>query len=354
MGRRLAYGFAILIALLTFAPQLVRADWWLLRSLDFPRAQLFVLALVAGGALGPFLEPPRRRPGSVANLLFAAALGAAALQGARILPYTPMWPDQVHSAAGVRGPTIRLLVANVLIDNRDSSRLLGQVDRWKPDVVVLTEPDAWWAAALRPLREDYPHVVEVPRENAYGMMLFSRLPLLDARVQYLVEPDVPSIRADVELGSRRVALRLVHPRPPIPSAGTTTERDAELLIVGREVRRLGRPAIVAGDLNDVAWSRTTRLFQRISGTLDPRRGRSLYSTFHADYPFLRWPLDHVFHTEHFELVRIARLGHNGSDHFPILVELRLTPAAPREQEPLPLDEDDRDEAREQIREAEEQ
>jgi hypothetical protein len=208
----------------------VRADWWLLRALDFPRAQLFVLALVAAGALMPFLERPRKRPGSVANLLLVAALGAAVLQGARILPYTPLWPDQVHSAAGAPGPTIRLLVANVLIDNRDRSRLLRQVDRWKPDVVVLTEPDDWWAAAVRPLREDYPHAVEVPLPNAYGMILYSRLPLLDPAVQYLVEPDVPSIRADVEVGGRRVALRLVHPRPPIPSTGTTTERDAELLI----------------------------------------------------------------------------------------------------------------------------
>jgi endonuclease/exonuclease/phosphatase (EEP) superfamily protein YafD len=180
MGRRLAYGFALLIALLTFVPQVVRADWWLLRALDFPRAQLFVLALVAAGALAPFLERPRRRPRSAANLLFVAALAAAVLQGARILPYTPLWRDQVHSAAGAAGPTIRLLVANVLIDNRDRTRLLHQVGRWKPDVIVLTEPDAWWAAALRPLREDYPHTVEVPLPNAYGMMLYSRLPLLDA------------------------------------------------------------------------------------------------------------------------------------------------------------------------------
>ena len=82
---------------------------------------------------------------------------------------------------------------------------------------------------------------------------------------------------------------------------------------------------MAGDFNDVAWSYTTDLFRDLSGLLDPRRGRGLYATFPADYPLLRWPLDHVFHSEALALVEMRRLGDVGSDHFPILVELAAVP-----------------------------
>ncbi len=108
--------------------------------------------------------------------------------------------------------------------------------------------------------------------------------------------------------------------------------NAELLIVGREVNRRDRPTIIAGDFNDVAWSHTTTLFQKTSGLLDPRVGRGMYSTFNATHPLLRWPLDHVFHSDHFKLVRMERGPSWGSDHFPIFIELKLESGAQAEQE----------------------
>ena len=62
-------------------------------------------------------------------------------------------------------------------------------------------------------------------------------------------------------------------------------------------------------------------FKRIANVLDPRIGRGLFSSFHADYPMLRWPLDHVFHSEQFELLSLDVLPDIGSDHFPVLAGL---------------------------------
>ena len=94
-------------------------------------------------------------------------------------------------------------------------------------------------------------------------------------------------------------------------------------MVGIEARADDLPAVVSGDLNDVAWSATTRRFQRLSQLLDPRVGRGFFSTFDARIPILRWPLDHLFHDSRFRLIKMERLPKIGSDHFPILFQLAL-------------------------------
>jgi len=114
---------------------------------------------------------------------------------------------------------------------------------------------------------------------------------------------------------------------------------------------MDEPVIVTGDMNDVAWSYTTRLFRKISRMLDPRVGRGMFSTFHARYPLMRWPLDHLFHSAHFTVVQVKRLSYFDSDHFPILVELELTRGIEKVQESLDATHEDEKEAEEKINKA---
>jgi endonuclease/exonuclease/phosphatase (EEP) superfamily protein YafD len=118
--------------------------------------------------------------------------------------------------------------------------------------------------------------------------------------------------------------------------------------VGKEVKSKEAPVIVMGDLNDVAWSHTSYLFRNISGLLDPRVGRGFYNTFHANYPFIRFPLDHFFHSNDFRLLDLQRLPYCGSDHFPIYIDLSYEPSAERQQPKLEATPDEHEEATEKI------
>ena len=330
---------------------LIRRDEWWFRGADFPRLQILFVGLVALAGL-LFINAEWT---SVRELLLLGVIAAVAYQLKMVLPYTPVWKKQVlhvrQDQLNVE-QQISLLVANVLTPNHKHHLLLEQIDRLQPDVVLTLETDQVWQEALKPIEADYPYRVAVPQDNLYGMHLYSRLPLADTEVKFILSDETPSIHATIRLRSGlNVQLYCLHPKPPSPTeAKDSTLRDAELLIVGDQIKDIDESCIVMGDLNDVAWSRTTRLFQRISGLLDPRVGRYFMNTFHADYPLLRWSLDHIFHSTDFGLVEMKRLPHIGSDHFPIYVVLQTGRIFEQKQQELEQTESDEDEAQQAIQE----
>ena len=142
-----------------------------------------------------------------------------------------------------------------------------------------------------------------------------------------------------------------HPRPPEPLDNQdSTPRDAELVLVGRAIGDdpADPPTIVTGDLNDVAWSYTTRLFLRLSGLLDPRIGRGFFNSYNARNPLFRFPLDHFFHSNDFRLIELRRLDFVGSDHFPMYLALSYEPARQEEQPEAEADANDREQADEMV------
>ena len=314
----------------TALPLLPGERWWI-RICDFPRLQVSVGALLALAAYVASWSAPGAWQLAFAGLL-AAALGYQAFM---MFPYTPLARRQVEQAAAPAGRnSISIVFANVLIENRNAVGLLAILEEEQPDLVLTAETDAWWQAQLDSLARTYPYVVRQPQENSYGMALYSRLELVEPQVKFLVQADVPSIHAAVRLrDGTLVELRCLHPRPPAPrEAPDSGPRDRELIVVGKELRGKRAPCIVLGDLNDVAWSRTNYRFQELSGLLDPRIGRGFYHTFHARYFFLRYPLDHCFHSRHFRLASFKRLRAFGSDHFPVAIGLSYEPDAAATQE----------------------
>lgn len=345
MIRILFASLAVILIGLTVLPVVPTSERWV-RVWDFPRIQIAALLVIVIVGLAWMT----RRDNAFDLAVLALACAALGWQAFRIFPYTPLAPKQVYAATRVAPDScLRLLMSNVLMENRNPEELLTLIDEEQPDVALFVETDEHWDEALSRLGNAYPYSVRQPQDNHYGMILYSRLPLTDAEVLYLVNENVPSIHAGIVLPSgQEVDFYGVHPVPP-PLADTAM-RDAELLLVGRKVKESGKPSIVAGDLNDVGWSSTTRLFSRISGLLDPRIGRGLYASYNAENRVLRWPLDHIFHDRRFTVRDLRLLRPVGSDHFPVFVELCHEPEVRAVQSADPADGADKARAREQIRE----
>lgn len=343
------YAVGLTAVLLTILPLFRRFAWWI-RIGDFPRIQIGAGALLPALLLIVFFSPV-----NFGELIFVCVLFLCVFyQAFCILPYTPLYPQQVEAERPDEPhETIRLLICNVFEDNTETERLKSLIKDVQPDIFLLAEVNKRWTDAMSEFETVYKHNIVHPLENTYGLALYSKFELPEKEVKFIIEEDIPSFHVKIKLPSGDlVRFYCLHPRPPVPMENhRSLERDAELLLVGKIIEQLDEPTIVAGDLNDVAWSRTTTLFQKISGLLDPRIGRGLYNSFHTDYWFLRFPLDHVFHSKHFRLGEIKRLPSVNSDHFPIYISLCLEKTARHTQEEAVADHTEKLEAEETIREA---
>lgn len=331
---------------------LIRKDHWIIRVFDFPHVQITVINVALITFHLVFFDA-----GSVVDISVIVLLALCILyQGVIIFPYTPIAKTKICNGSEENiKENLSLMITNVLMDNKNAQKCLDIIQNTDPDLLLMVETNAWWQDQIRDtVKNKYEHSIEYPLENTYGMLLYSKFVLKDSDIKFLVKEHVPSFHTTIVLPSGlEVCLHCIHPEPPAPTQSEySTERDAELLIVGKEIINLEKPTIVAGDLNDVAWSYTTRLFIKISRLLDPRMGRGFFSTFHAKYPLMRWPLDHVFLSSHFRLLDIHRLPYYGSDHFPIFIKIGYDPGIKQKQKPPEAEEDAEELAQEKIEKVE--
>jgi len=315
------YYFMATLAVLSVCIPLIRLDSWIFRIFDYPRLQKLVLLVFCMIAF-LFIHHPLRQ---YSNILFIAMTFSVVYLAFLIWPYTVFGQkmikkDQLHTNENA----LNILVSNVYQENREYHELVALIQSTQPDIVFLLETDQKWMDGIQVATKEYPFKIEVPLNNTYGLLFYSKLPLINKEVNYLIDLEIPSIIADVEYNNDIIRLYGIHPTPPVPQENPeSTERDAEILMVGKMAKAYNKPCIVFGDLNDVAWSRTTKLFLKSSSLLDARRGRGMFNTFHAKYWFLRWPLDHFFVSSHFRLVDMKVEKHISSDHFPISISLVL-------------------------------
>ncbi|MCL6218877.1 endonuclease/exonuclease/phosphatase family protein [Zunongwangia pacifica] len=338
------------IFLIPTLASITRFDQWWIRGFDFPRIQISVCIIITL-ILCFFVYDFSETWHYAATILLSLSL---IYQCVKIFPYTILAKKQVIKFKGKEeNDTISILVSNVLTPNKHPEKLIALVKKRQPDILLTLETDKRWEKKLAEIEGDYKYTVKVPLDNLYGMHLYSKLELIDADVHYLVQEDIPSIHGYVKLrNGTKLKIHCLHPMPPSPTESyTSTNRDAEILMLGRDLSPEDRKVLVFGDLNDVAWSRTTKLFQQMSGLMDPRIGRGFFNTFHAGYRFFRWPLDHVFHSKDFTLIEIAREKSIGSDHFPMYIKLNYEPRAEWVQQELELDREDELWAHEKIEEA---
>ncbi|CAM4352621.1 endonuclease/exonuclease/phosphatase family protein [Gillisia hiemivivida] len=304
---------------------------WYLKILDFPRLQQFLLGVLM---LILFIIINRKwNTGSVAltvgllaSIFIHFSFISSYLIGDKVVP-------SISESEINKEKTVSILITNVLIKNNDFNKLLDVIKESNPDIVLAMEVNTEWVNELQSLKDEYPNVMEYPLDNAYGMALYSKLPLSQNKIQFLNHSKVPSFNTLITLPSGdSFKFHGVHPVAPFPSdkypenigdKNKENQKEVALEKIGEMVKKEKVPSIVAGDFNDVSWSNTSRLFSSSGNLKDVRIGRGLFNTFDAQSMIMRWPLDHFFVTEGIKVIDFKILPKIGSDHFPLLAKFQI-------------------------------
>ena len=234
-----------------------------------------------------------------------------------VLVVADYWPS--HTATAVEPSDVTLLMANLNFTNTDTDAFLALVRDEQPDVVVVLEVTAAWSAALATLDADYPTRQIVPREDAFGIGILSRLPFVSLETVDLRGSPAIDARLAPRVGA---PLRLIaaHLRPPV-SRQLAHERNSQLTVLAELVGNAPEPSIVTGDFNITPFSPIFADFLAATGLADPQRGRGFAMTWPVQLPLLGVSIDHCLVNEHVIASELRRSAAFGSDHYAIITSL---------------------------------
>lgn len=244
----------------------------------------------------------------------AAAASVLALYNAGLIA-AAVWP--IDAAPDPRAPSLRVLVANVQTANRRHTRVARLIEDARPDIVALIEVNRRWLRTLEPVLGDYPHRIERPQDDNFGLALYSRHPLA-GRIEPFDADLPPSILAELTHGNTDYRIVVTHPPPPL-TPDLADARDRQIRAVANHLERHPR-ALVLADLNATPWSNALGPFERI-GLRNARRGHAVGATWPSGRPWLAIPIDHVLMGSGLVSVDFRVGPRIGSDHKPIVVEL---------------------------------
>ncbi len=305
----------ILIDLLSLIPH----THWIFRVCDFAKIQLAVgqffvviISLIFFHYLTPY------------EFILNGALALLMIKNVVILfKYTQIYSYfRKNKNNNPDSQIIKVLSVNVYQFNPCHQKLIDLIKEVSPDIILTIESNREWETSFAQLKQEYTYFCENALENTYGMHFYSRLKTTNITTHYFVADDIPSIEAEIETeDGHTFTFWGVHPPPPSPTESQNSkERDGELVAVAKKVRELKAKAVVTGDFNNVAWTKSSQLFKKTSELVDARVGRGFISTFHAKYWFFRFPIDLFFHSSEIVVKKLTTLKEIGSDHFPLYSE----------------------------------
>jgi endonuclease/exonuclease/phosphatase (EEP) superfamily protein YafD len=301
---------AVVISVVAVAAFFGRWVWWLDVLANF-RVQY----LVALSILGVLLMVGKWRRTGVGVLVVAAV---------NLVVVLPLFVGS-PGLSDVSRPSLRVMSFNLLSTNQGFAEVFEYIATVDPDMVLLHEASRPWEVAAESAGGEY----QVIRPRADDLIFGTLVLVRGEEIGSVSHGFATTQRRAVEVTFRPPGwpeeIRVLSTHPIAPTdAERARIRDEQILFAAEWAGGQGGAFFVVGDLNATPWSWPFRRLEGSTALRNSQLGFGLQASFPVDSSILlRFPIDHLLHSEVLG-VRDRRLGPSmGSDHFPLIVDLEL-------------------------------
>jgi endonuclease/exonuclease/phosphatase (EEP) superfamily protein YafD len=312
--RRESFGIALVLALGAASAVAFSARWWWIGELAASfRWHLGWCAMLCGALL-------------FALRMWRTACAAVILACLHVAPELQLALGARPQAAS--GHTLDIVEANVFWPNKRIAEVIDALRAADPDLIAFEELSPASREQLERALAAWPERVISPApeswsEGTWGVGLFSKLPLRNARRVPIGDAYAPLIEAQVELDGRVVTVRVVH--VPRPGRVQHLARRASTLAALETELAWDERCVLVGDLNTTSTSPAFDELLERTHLRDSRAGFGRQPTWtlrKLGLP-LSIAIDHVLVGANVAVIERETLSLPGSDHHAVRARLAL-------------------------------
>lgn len=235
-----------------------------------------------------------------------------------IINFVDIYKDLIPYKSHGQG-NLRVAHFNVLTKNKSYDKVLLQIQKKNPNVILIEELDATWLNNIKEIQKNYPYSIVELRDDNFGIAMFSQIPLVNPKIEYWTDWEVPVIISDLKIGSEISTIIGIHTLPPIKDY--IERRNLMLDNLSKKISENPENILILGDLNTSKYSYAYKTFIMNSKIKNAQDGFGCNGTWNAMFlPFFRISLDHILYGGNFEVKDFKILDKIGSDHLPSVAE----------------------------------
>jgi endonuclease/exonuclease/phosphatase (EEP) superfamily protein YafD len=305
---------AVVLAVMSLAAFLGRWVWWLDVVANF-RAQFVILLAL----LGLIIVLSRWRKTGYAILAVAAL---------NLFVVLPLFIGSPADAVAGADP-LRVMSFNLLSTNESYSEVIEYIETVDPDLILLHEASRPWEVAMESADLGYEIVRPRSDDLIFGTLVLVRGEGVEAISYGFAAASARAVEVNFTPPEWPTPVSVLGTHPLAPTDRERAQlRDAQLGFAGEWASGQTGAFLVVGDFNSTPWSWPFRRLIDSGGLESSQNGFGLQPSFSAESNLLlRVPIDHLVHSPALQATERELGPALGSDHFPLLVDLQLTPEA---------------------------